>query len=352
MNLSTFPICHVKNEGWPFLIGKPAIVFDPGIAWPRISIVTPSFNQGKYIEETIRSVLLQNYPNLEYIIIDGGSTDETIAIIKKYEPWISYWVSESDKGQSDAINKGIKHCTGEIFNWLNSDDWYEPEAFFEIASAFLRDNTLQIVSGYENHIGLEGQIETCEGTFLLETFEQTIELCQIAQPSTFFKLNTIRAIGGVSDDLHFIMDGEMWLKLLLRFGTKHFLKIEHVLVNFRLHENSKTVGNNLVNNFLYERCSIVADLQRFVGVPNSIIEYYVAQVYKSPKVYRLNRNWLFGPGVISEKKLKVYFIKKYVINQYINKKKRQAFWGLKLLIKNGVVDVFLFKNFLKLFVTK
>ena len=90
-----------------------------GSDWPRISIVTPSYNQGQYIEETIRSILLQGYPNLEYIIIDAGSTDQTVEIIKKYEMFLSYWVSESDNGQAHAINKGLSLCTGEIFNWIN-----------------------------------------------------------------------------------------------------------------------------------------------------------------------------------------------------------------------------------------
>ena len=96
---------------------------DLQLSYPKISIVTPSFNQGKYIEQTIQSVLTQNYPNLEYIIIDGGSTDKTVDIIKKYEQQLSYWVTEPDKGQTDAINKGFAKCTGEIFNWINSDDF-------------------------------------------------------------------------------------------------------------------------------------------------------------------------------------------------------------------------------------
>jgi glycosyltransferase involved in cell wall biosynthesis len=103
---------------------------------PKISIVTPSFNQGRFIEKTILSVIEQDYPNLEYIIIDGGSTDESVEIIKKYEKHLAYWVSEPDRGQSHAINKGFERATGEIFGWLNSDDWYHPGALKALAEAF------------------------------------------------------------------------------------------------------------------------------------------------------------------------------------------------------------------------
>ena len=116
--------------------------------WPKISIVTPSFNQGQYIEETIISVLSQNYPNLEYIIIDGGSTDNTIGIIKKYESRITYWVSKLVRCQSHAINKGLNKCTGNIFNWLNSDDWYMPGVLFKATNAFINNRTGLFVSGY------------------------------------------------------------------------------------------------------------------------------------------------------------------------------------------------------------
>ena len=103
---------------------------------PKISIVTPTYNQGRFIEQTICSVLDQGYPNLEYIIIDGGSRDNTVDIIKKYEHRLSYWVSEMDSGQTHAINKGFAKCTGEIFNWINSDDYYAPDALQKIAKAF------------------------------------------------------------------------------------------------------------------------------------------------------------------------------------------------------------------------
>ena len=247
--------------------------------WPKISIVTPSFNQGQYIEQTILSVLSQNYPNLEYIIIDGGSTDNTVEIIEKYESSITYWISEPDRGQSHAIKKGLKKCTGEIFNWLNSDDWYTPGALFEVANAFINNSSAQFVSGYENHVELSGNVNVHNGTFLKPSIEETIEFCEVTQPSTFFKLDAIRKVHGVSEDLHYIFDGEMWVKLLLQYGQSHFVKIKTVLVNFRLHSDSKTVSNNLVNNFLFERSSIIADFQRFVGIPENIVSFYILDIY-------------------------------------------------------------------------
>ena len=316
-------------------------------SWPKISIVTPSFNQGQYIEETIRSVLSQNYPNLEYIIIDGGSTDDTVSIIKKYEDGITFWVSEPDKGQSHAINKGIEKCTGEIFNWLNSDDFYMPNTLFDVARAFMEDSSFQFVSGYENHISIKGDVTLCKGTFLLNSLEQTIEMCEVTQPSTFFKLHTIQKIKGVPEDMHFIMDGEMWVKLLLQYGQQHFKKIEKVLVNFRLHENSKTVSNTVVNNFLFERSSIITDLQRFVNVPEQIIQYYITDIYKTPRIYNLGRLWQMNESLLSRRSLRIYFIKKFITDHFKRNRKEKAFWGIKQLIKDKAFDFFLLKNLLK-----
>ena len=129
--LFKLPAAPAGKTGWPWTVetSQLADTMPDGRPWPRISVVTPSFNQGQFIEEAIRSVLLQGYPNLEYIIVDGGSTDALIDIIRRYTPWISSWFSERDDGQSDAINKGLGVATGEIVSWLNSDDLVTPDAF-------------------------------------------------------------------------------------------------------------------------------------------------------------------------------------------------------------------------------
>jgi glycosyltransferase involved in cell wall biosynthesis len=336
-----------KVQDWPWTI-QEKLVFSNSINWPKISIVTPSYNQGKYIEESIRSVLLQGYPNLEYIIIDGGSNDETLSIIKKYEPWITYWISEQDEGQSEAINKGIAKCTGDIFNWLNSDDWYVQNAFYEVATKFLADTELKFASGYENHIGLDGSISLYKGTYLQKTLEETIERCEIAQPSTFIKLALVKEVQGVSADMHFIMDGELWIKLLLLNGQNHFEKIGKQLVNFRFHDKSKTVNDLLLNNFSHERKCILSDLQQFIDVPEKIISYLNWQGIEPDKRRKLNRIWNFNDKIISSQKLKYFFIKKYINRQFIEGNKKEAAWGIKQLIKNGVFDFFLVKNNLKL----
>jgi glycosyltransferase involved in cell wall biosynthesis len=316
--------------------------------WPKISIETPSFNQGQYIEQTILSVLSQNYPNLEYIIIDGGSTDNTVEIIKKYESWLTYWVSEPDRGQSHAINKGLDKCTGEIFNWLNSDDWYTPGALFEVANAFMNNSSAQFVSGHENHVELSGHENVHNGTFLKLSIEETIEFCELTQPSTFFKLNAIRSVNGVSEDLHYIMDGEMWVKLLLLYGQDNFIKIDKVLVNFRLHANSKTVSNSVVDNFLFERSSIVSDLQRFIKVPKEIVSFYISEIYKTPTVYHLGRNWKINESIISPRKLRIWFIQKYVNEQFRRKDYSKAYYGVEQLMLNKSMGLSQLKNILKL----
>ncbi|NVO00781.1 MAG: glycosyltransferase, partial [Geobacteraceae bacterium] len=155
--MSRVQICN-QAEGEFYLNGisngvKNKVMTAP----PKITIVTPSYNQGRFLEKTILSVLDQGYPNLEYIVIDGGSTDESVEIIKKYADRLTYWVSEPDRGQSHAINKGFERATGEIFGWLNSDDWYHPGALQAVAEAFAANPDVGAVVGAGEMVDEEGK---------------------------------------------------------------------------------------------------------------------------------------------------------------------------------------------------
>ena len=206
--------------------------------YSKISIVTPSFNQGKFLEQTILSVINQKYPNLEYIIIDGGSTDNSVDIIKKYENHLTYWVSEKDNGQSDAINKGIKKCTGEIFNWLNSDDYYADGVFQEVAQSF--SGGVDVVCGKHNFLYPDGS------NAYSTKFPHSADICEVIsstkylQASTFYRLDFMRKINGVNPMLHHSMDFEMWVKYLFMYGLSKIKINNNFTVNYRIHNSSKT----------------------------------------------------------------------------------------------------------------
>jgi glycosyltransferase involved in cell wall biosynthesis len=211
--------------------------------YPKITIITPSFNQGMYIEECILSILAQNYPNLEYFIIDGASTDNTLEIIKKHESKINFWVSEPDNGQSDAINKGLKRATGDIINWLNADDIYEPDALWKIAQAF-ENPGIKVVCGKCKvlKINTKEVAYYANGTDIYpNNLAKTIGWARTDQPATFYRASAIVQMGELDEDLHYLMDRDWWIKYLLYFGLASVVKIPDILVSFRLHSDSKTV---------------------------------------------------------------------------------------------------------------
>jgi glycosyltransferase involved in cell wall biosynthesis len=204
----------------------------------KITIITPSYNQAPYLEATILSVLAQNYQDLEFIIIDGGSTDGSVEIIKKYEPFLSYWVSEPDSGQSEAINKGITKATGEIITWINSDDLLLPNALQAVKEEFTQQ-------GAETGVVFGGAVLFDE-TKELQTFYFTSNPCPeayvagmiFAQPASFFRRCLLERIGFLSEQLHYGMDYDLFarLSLLTRF---HF--VPQIFAKYRLHHQSKTV---------------------------------------------------------------------------------------------------------------
>lgn len=208
----------------------------------KISIITPSFNQAQYLEQTIDSVLSQNYANIEYIIIDGGSTDGSVEIIKKYDKHLKYWISEKDNGQSHAINKGINKANGEIVNWLNSDDYYEPGAL-EIVAEVFEDPEITCFCGRSNIFNEDGFQRQSKGTDVYDNnLAKSIGWARIDQPETFFRKEVWDKVRLLNEKLHYTMDREWWMCYLYHFGLDSIAKIDDVLVNFRLHADSKTVS--------------------------------------------------------------------------------------------------------------
>lgn len=205
---------------------------------PKISIITPSFNQARFLEETIISVLNQNYLNLEYIIIDGGSTDGSVEIIKKYEKHLAYWISEKDNGQSEAINKGLKKSSGEIVAWLNSDDLYFQDTFSTVAKVFTENPDVDLIYGDVENFYSDGRTES----YINKMFEPNDFLSRVAihQPSVFWRKKIHEETGYLDETLHYLMDYDLWMRFFFNYKS---IKVNKPLAGFRIHDASKTSSN-------------------------------------------------------------------------------------------------------------
>ncbi|HYO11543.1 MAG TPA: glycosyltransferase family 2 protein [Tepidisphaeraceae bacterium] len=205
---------------------------------PRITIVTPSFNQGKYLEQTIRSVLDQGYPNLEYIICDGGSKDESVDIIKKYADRLAYWCSEKDRGQSHAINKGFKRATGDLYAYINSDDYFFPGAFERVASAYQEGG--RFILGWSQYLEPNGDFRPYPWKIHSEPSDWLVTN-PIPQQSAFWSAQLWKQLGAFREDLHYSFDYEYWLRLKFKGGVGPHT-VNQCLAVFRLHGASKTMS--------------------------------------------------------------------------------------------------------------
>jgi len=245
--LSELPSPPLGKIGWPWTeesLRLPTTISD-GRAWPRVSIVTPSYNQGKFIEETVRSVLLQGYPDLEYIVIDGASSDGSVGILRKYENWLAYWVSERDRGQADALRKGFDRGRGELFGWINSDDLLAPCALQVVADAYVGHPLFGLYAGTvenfdDGHFG-EDHDHVRQRYISLTNLLAPADMRTRPvwhQPGIFFTSDIYRKSGGINPNYYLCMDYDLLLRMLDSGGRAWYLN--ETLAYFRNHPLSKT----------------------------------------------------------------------------------------------------------------
>ena len=209
---------------------------------PKISIVMPTFNQAKFLERSILSVLNQGYANLEFIIIDGGSTDGSVDIIKKYEDTLTYWHSEPDSGQSDALNIGFSHATGDIFGWLNSDDLYMPDVFSHVLETFNRFPEKKVIFGDWLSIDSNENLIEYNFAFDFNLNHFKYEGFHLNSQSMFWRRCAHEKFACFDKNLHRTMDYQMILSFGINEGNNAFLRLPYVLGCFRRHEEQKTKG--------------------------------------------------------------------------------------------------------------
>jgi glycosyltransferase involved in cell wall biosynthesis len=205
--------------------------------FPRISIVMPSFNQGVFLEEAIRSILDQRYPNLEFMILDGQSTDKSREIIERYAASLAYWRSEPDQGQSDAIAQGLARATGDLLGWVNTDDALLPGSLRTIARAWQENPTGGLFGGNYILFDKDGRITRCKRHPANAGWFAKHGIFAFNPPGSFFKRQDYAAVGGLRPDLHYVMDNDLYLRMIAR-GTR-YIYVNRYLSVFRQHEGQK-----------------------------------------------------------------------------------------------------------------
>jgi glycosyltransferase involved in cell wall biosynthesis len=206
---------------------------------PLVTIITPSFNQARFLEATIRSVLSQDYPRIEYMIVDGGSNDGSVDVIKKYESRLDWWVSEKDRGQTDAINKGFARAKGDILAWINSDDAYEPGAVSAAVKYLQEHPEVGMVYGDCNFINESGRVIGKFGSAQTNYRLLRQGYAHIPQQTMFFRADLWKQVGPLDPSFYFAMDYDLWTRISARSEIKY---VPQTWANFRLHTSGKTIA--------------------------------------------------------------------------------------------------------------
>ncbi len=209
---------------------------------PLVSVITPSFNQVHFLEETIQSVLGQDYPQIEYIIVDGGSTDGSVDMIKKYEGRLAWWISEQDQGQTDAINKGFAHSKGEVLAWINSDDTYNPRAVGQAVKYLIENPDVAMVYADCNFINEAGRVIGKFNSKQTDYRRLREGYVHIPQQTMFFRAKYWQELGPLDPSFYFAMDYDLWTRIASKAPIKYLTG--QTWANFRIHDLGKTITHD------------------------------------------------------------------------------------------------------------
>ena len=229
---------------------------------PRITIITPSYQQLTYLEDCLRSVHEEQGASVEHIVVDGGSTDGSVDLIRSWQERLAWWCHETDAGQSDALNKGLAHATGDVFGWINSDDRLLPGSLSIVSDRFAADPEMIVLEGHRLLEGVDGSI-TRSPLNDVEDPQALLVAPVINQQSTFYRMEAVRAVGGIDTALHYCMDLDLWWRVLLAYGSERVRTIGHDLAVFRLQPGSKTAEG--AQGFVRETAALLRAMALAVG---------------------------------------------------------------------------------------
>jgi glycosyltransferase involved in cell wall biosynthesis len=245
-SIEELPPAPPGRIGWPWTEGSRPLPdrMPDGSEWPKISIVTPNYNYERYLEWTIRSVLLQSYPNLEYIVHDDGSTDGSVELIKRYEKYLAYWASDPNSGQPSVINRGLRRSTGSILAYINSDDYYAPSAFAIAAQAFHDHPEVDFINGRCRYVDQDGNTvgeqfgDITRLSEVLDLWNVWWKKRQFVQPETFWRRRIWEKVGDFRTDLYIVFDWEYWCRMLLAGAVVR--RVDAEFACFRFQPSQKT----------------------------------------------------------------------------------------------------------------